>query len=172
MLEYSHISAVELNLDRGTTTEFGVISAVVTLQRSALGIGADFKIRYHGEFSCVRCLQKFGQDKRAELHLDYIEGKDPHATDENVELTPHEADRVYYQGPYIDLSIGIREAIMLSQPISYLCGNDCAGLCPVCGTDLNKGRCSCKKPKPGVFTASPVRSGKGPSRKKRGPSKK
>ncbi len=172
MLEYSQISAAELNLDTGKTVEFGMISAVVALQSTALGIGADFKVRYHGKFSCVRCLKKFGQDMSAELHLDYIEGKDPHATEENVELTPHDADRVYYQGPYIDLSIGIREAIMLSLPISYVCTDDCAGLCPVCGVDLNAGRCSCGKTKPGVFTVSPTRSAKRSSTKKRGRSKK
>ena len=72
---------------------------------------------------------------------------------ENVELTPHEVDKVFYHGPQIDLSIGIREAIVLSLPITPSCRDDCRGLCPVCGINLNKGSCACKREQVGLFTA-------------------
>jgi uncharacterized protein len=86
-----------------------------------------------------------------DLHLEYVEGEDPYAKIENVELTAHDADKVYYRGPQIDLAVGIREAIMLSQPIMQLCKEDCQGLCPVCGINLNSQSCSCKKEKVGAF---------------------
>lgn len=68
-----------------------------------------------------------------------------------MELTPHDADKVYFHGPFIDLSTGIREAIILSQPINYLCKDDCLGLCPVCGINLNVKTCNCKSDKVGRF---------------------
>lgn len=40
----------------------------------------------------------------------------------------------------------IREDILLSLPTKILCRDDCEGLCPYCGTDLNKSKCNCQKP--------------------------
>lgn len=128
------------------------IDAVVKLRRSAIGIGADFAVVYQGEATCMRCLRAFPQERRVELHLDYVEGEDPFRHAENVILTPHDADRVYYRGPHIDLSIGIREAIVLSTPITQVCKDDCLGLCPVCGVDLNQTRCSCAAAESGPFS--------------------
>jgi uncharacterized protein len=48
---------------------------------------------------------------------------------------------------FIDLTPEVREAIILALPGYPVCRTDCRGLCPVCGRDLNKGRCACK---PGV----------------------
>jgi uncharacterized protein len=39
----------------------------------------------------------------------------------------------------------VREAIILSLPLKPLCSEDCKGLCPICGTDLNRSQCSCVK---------------------------
>ena len=43
----------------------------------------------------------------------------------------------------IDLTEAIREDILLSFPQHYLCGDDCLGLCPGCGKNLNRENCSC-----------------------------
>jgi uncharacterized protein len=37
----------------------------------------------------------------------------------------------------------VREAVLLSLPLKPLCSDDCKGLCPVCGVDLNRSQCSC-----------------------------
>ncbi len=39
----------------------------------------------------------------------------------------------------------VTDDIFLSLPSKFLCKEDCKGLCPVCGADLNDGQCSCKK---------------------------
>ena len=46
-------------------------------------------------------------------------------------------------GQPIDLTEGIREDILLTFPQSFHCSEDCKGLCPVCGQNLNEGQCSC-----------------------------
>ena len=52
----------------------------------------------------------------------------------------------------IDLTEGVREDIMLRLPLKNLCSQDCKGLCPQCGKDLNEGRCECKPVQsPGAF---------------------
>jgi uncharacterized protein len=43
----------------------------------------------------------------------------------------------------VDLEVVAREAILLDLPLAPLCREECAGLCPTCGTDLNDGTCSC-----------------------------
>ncbi len=133
------------------TSKFKNIDAEVGLHRSSLGIRAEFRVRYQGVFLCARCLENYTRDCDVELCLDYVEGDDPYMHLENVELSAHDTDKVFYRGPEIDLSVGIREAIILSQPITALCRDDCRGLCPVCGANLNKKRCACKVEHVGPF---------------------
>lgn|GEM_PF-1029838 len=163
--EFRGLNATELNLDKKSSIDFKKIDAEVSLNRSSLGIGADFVVSYSAEFTCMRCLGKFTRTCNSNLHLNYVEGEDPYLCVENVELTPHEADKVFYHGPQIDLSIGIREAIVFSLPITPLCRDDCPGLCPVCGIDLNTRRCSCKGEQDGFFTAAATENKKTTARK-------
>ena len=39
----------------------------------------------------------------------------------------------------------MREQFYLSLPMKPLCREDCQGLCPACGTNLNRGLCTCKR---------------------------
>jgi uncharacterized protein len=45
---------------------------------------------------------------------------------------------------FVDLTPNMREDIILELPQRALCTDDCKGLCPHCGRDLNKGACRCK----------------------------
>ena len=50
-----------------------------------------------------------------------------------------------YSGNEIDLSEAIIGSFLLNVSGKYLCSEDCKGLCPVCGTDLNVASCDCDK---------------------------
>lgn len=43
----------------------------------------------------------------------------------------------------IDVTADLREDLLLGLPKFPRCRKDCAGLCPYCGANLNKGSCSC-----------------------------
>ena len=45
----------------------------------------------------------------------------------------------------VDVGELAREAFILDMYTKTLCSEDCKGLCPRCGADLNLGPCSCKK---------------------------
>lgn len=45
----------------------------------------------------------------------------------------------------IDTTDEIRETVILSYPVKFLCREDCKGLCPGCGSNLNETKCKCKK---------------------------
>jgi uncharacterized protein len=49
----------------------------------------------------------------------------------------------YYRGDQIDLKELLREQFYLALPMKPLCREDCHGLCPQCGTNLNTGTCAC-----------------------------
>ena len=58
----------------------------------------------------------------------------------------------YYEDvtePELDITEDIREEMLISIPINYLCSESCKGLCPHCGIDLNKKKCKCHEEKTG-----------------------
>ncbi|MGB9720687.1 MAG: DUF177 domain-containing protein [bacterium] len=129
-----------------------ITKARIKLSKKAMGISADFNVHFAADLVCARCLNLFRKEFDETLHLDYIAGKDPLLSLEKVELKSGDIDRVYYSGPNIDISVGIREAIILAMPPAPLCKKDCKGLCPVCGKNLNREKCNCKIQKTGLFT--------------------
>lgn len=50
---------------------------------------------------------------------------------------------VIYDNDTLDITDIIREAIMAELPLKVLCRDDCRGLCPKCGINLNQGQCKC-----------------------------
>ncbi|MHB9138087.1 MAG: YceD family protein [Victivallaceae bacterium] len=58
----------------------------------------------------------------------------------------------YYEDvtePELDITEDIREDMLVSIPVNYLCSEDCKGLCQHCGIDLNKKKCKCHEKKKG-----------------------
>lgn len=43
----------------------------------------------------------------------------------------------------IDLSKAVDDIIITNTPVAFLCKDDCKGLCPNCGANLNDGECKC-----------------------------
>jgi uncharacterized protein len=56
-----------------------------------------------------------------------------------------DADREYFDGRTIDLDPIVQEQVLLALPVSVVCKDDCKGLCPVCGQDLNEKECGCER---------------------------
>jgi len=46
----------------------------------------------------------------------------------------------------LDLSEALRQYAVLAIPIKPLCNQECAGICPYCGTNLNEKKCNCTTP--------------------------
>jgi len=55
-----------------------------------------------------------------------------------------DADREYFDGRTIDLDPIVKEQVLLALPVSVVCRDDCKGLCPQCGQDLNEAECGCQ----------------------------
>lgn len=99
---------------------------------------------------CSRCLTEFSLPMEVSFEEEFVEGAAPNESadtddDEADEDELEESQRTitYYSGDEIDLSEPLRENVLLELPMKPLCNEDCEGLCPTCGTNLNEGPCTC-----------------------------
>lgn len=84
---------------------------------------------------CSRCLTAVRAPITAEVGALFSED-DLAADDPDAYLLPPNAMEV-------DLRPAVREELVLAVPAYVLCREDCRGLCPQCGKDLNAGPCGC-----------------------------
>ena len=103
------------------------VEAELTVAQATTGLDVRlaFDARLHGP--CMRCLA----DSVVDLHID---AREYHANEpgEAAELRSE-----YVVDDQLELSAWARDAIALALPDQILHDPDCAGLCPVCGKDLN-----------------------------------
>ncbi len=63
--------------------------------------------------------------------------------DEVYQYEVIDEDAYAIEGDQIDLAPAVREYVVIEVPDGPLCRPDCAGICPVCGSDRNESPCSC-----------------------------
>ncbi len=97
--------------------------------------------------SCGRCLKPIISHLEIQAMFCYSElVNDEASVVEDLEIQEQELGLITYSGTEIDLRPDIEQEIIMALPQQLLCGDDCKGLCPVCGIDLNQGQCSCEPP--------------------------
>jgi uncharacterized protein len=98
----------------------------------------------HLEFSCARCLAPVSHAIDTSFDLIYRPlGVDRRA--DEVAITEAETEIGYYQGEGLLLEDVLREQVLLATPVRALCREDCKGLCPHCGLNLNVEQCHCEQ---------------------------
>ena len=97
------------------------------------------------EMACARCIEPVVQEVARNFDLLYRPlGAD--AGREELSVTAADAEIGYYQGEGLLLEDAVREQVLLALPLKVLCREDCKGLCPHCGQNLNQLACSCTEP--------------------------
>jgi uncharacterized protein len=91
---------------------------------------------------CVRCLKEFSYPLSTNFELTLFPLKEAPA-EEETELGSEEMEASFFEGGEIHLSEIACEQIFLEIPYQPLCSEDCKGLCPTCGQDLNLSSCGC-----------------------------
>ena len=74
-------------------------------------------------FVCSRCLESLERELKEDFYLDY-------KIDKTIK--------------FIDLNDDIRQEMILAFPAVVLCSQECKGLCPGCGANLNNENCKCQ----------------------------
>ncbi len=97
------------------------------------------------EMNCARCLEPVRRDVARDFELLYRPlGAD--AGRDELSVTDAEAEIGYYEGEGILLEDVLREQVLLALPLKVVCREECKGLCPHCGKNLNQEQCSCETP--------------------------
>jgi uncharacterized metal-binding protein YceD (DUF177 family) len=118
----------------------GPIDVSLAITRSGLRLMVTGSVSYRAKLDCATCACEYEYDFDEPLAAEFL------SCDEAAEEPGRRAeceDEGGLHGNWLDLLPMVRDAIHLAVPIAPRCRPDCRGLCPVCGTDLNQGQCSC-----------------------------
>jgi len=130
----NHIKLLQTSLDEINAvfaSEFSVCGSV-----SKSGQKLILKMAYQGEitFPCDRCLE--------DVKLDF-----EHTVTRELTLEPLDDECVLIIGNTVSIDPILEEDVMLNLPLHIRCREDCLGLCPQCGINLNNGKCKCEDEK-------------------------
>jgi uncharacterized protein len=103
------------------------VPATLRVTRATSGTVLELSARVRLEGPCFRCLTETSLELPVELR-EYHSNEAAASDEERSEYVADDA---------VDLSAWARDAVALALPHKILCRPDCAGLCPVCGKDLN-----------------------------------
>jgi uncharacterized protein len=93
---------------------------------------------------CDRCLGAYDHDIKTGFKL-FFALPARSANKAEMELMEEDMETGFIDGETINLNDIFKEQLYLSLPIKSLCREDCPGLCPMCGADLNVEACRCKR---------------------------
>lgn len=94
-------------------------------------------IMFEYDVNCYRCLKNVRRKMKIKVNENIF----------NAARVTDEDDVFTYEGEYLDIDIILKNYIILSLPMKQLCSDECKGLCPICGNNLNERECGCKKKK-------------------------
>jgi len=111
------------------------LKSMVRVSRTREGLLLQVHAEAKVQTICVRCLEEFFLPLSISFDELY-QFPSRHREETDLILSPD---------GFIDLEPLYREYFILEMPIKPLCKPDCKGLCPVCGTNLNKATCEHQK---------------------------
>lgn len=112
-------------------------SARVEISRSLAGLHARLRLEAALIGPCWRCVETARVPLSVDAHEFQAAGR------EGEEEFDEDVDSAYLSEERLALGEWVRDALAEVVPPAILCREDCAGLCPTCGADLNAGDCGC-----------------------------
>lgn len=113
------------------------------LTRTPNGVLADAQVHGNVELECGRCLTQFEQPLAFDFSEEYYQTVNVNT---GARLPAPEDDDVFLidETHKLDLADALREYMLLNVPAAPRCSEECKGLCPHCGKNLNEGACDCQ----------------------------
>ncbi|HEX8890833.1 MAG TPA: DUF177 domain-containing protein [Pyrinomonadaceae bacterium] len=113
------------------------------VSRSGHEVRLQGKIKTTAEVDCDRCLKSVSIPVETEFDVTYVPADD-YTSSDAAELQEEDLSLSVFDGETIDIDELVREQVLLALPNRALCGEDCKGLCPICGADRNVNPCDCQ----------------------------
>lgn len=129
-------SAEQLAIEGETPWMDSVIQVIGELINNGRVLAVKGLISTTAKYQCSCCLEDFTVEMEIPFSDNYQQTND--------EILDSEADLTYYTGDEIDLTDLLRESLILAEPIKCVCSENCRGLCPHCGINLNTAECDCQ----------------------------
>lgn len=86
------------------------------------------------ETRCARCMKDIEAEVTFPIDENLVRAEDSENADE---------DSILFEGNIIEIDEIALNSFLMNVPPRFLCKEDCKGLCPNCGADLNEGECGC-----------------------------
>jgi uncharacterized protein len=131
-------------LEKGPLTEFRIqepIGITVSFYRAGTELFFEGGLHASTTATCARCAEEFAAPSDRDFR--FVLAPKVIGFDAEKDLRDEDLEFSLYDGDQIDLSPLVREQFLLSLPTRPLCQEDCRGLCPKCGINLNRGQCGC-----------------------------
>lgn len=111
---------VKLSLDAPDLKFTAPVGVTATFQKFQETVCVEVGVTGEMEQLCARCLEHVGRPYAGRFQLEFL------------------VDGMQV----LDITDDVRQEILLSTPVRFLCREDCLGLCPQCGTNLNERSCT------------------------------
>ncbi len=123
------------------------VAGTAFLQKIRGGVYLQGEVAAEIGLICDRCLTDFNRNIRIKFSYILL-GRPVSEIKEQIELKDEDMEISFFDGIEVPLADLFREQILLQIPMKHLCREDCRGLCPICGADLNREKCACHSRKP------------------------
>ena len=119
------------------------VSGDVRLVRTNRGVLAYATVEALVRDTCSRCLGALEMPVQVSIVEEFLPTVDVHTGQPLPRLEDDSDAFLIDDHHHLDLTEAIRQFLVTQQPMRPLCREDCAGLCPTCGADLNQRACDC-----------------------------
>jgi len=124
----------------------GPVTADITVEREFDHLKAAGRVQVPINLTCGRCLATYPSAIDSTFRIIFRKETARQAEiEDETELCDEDLISSTYSGDELDLAHDIEEQVAMEIPLKPLCDEDCKGLCPTCGADLNTGSCACSK---------------------------
>jgi uncharacterized protein len=121
------------------------VDYTVQFIREGRQIRARGKIRTRLSLQCVGCLENYETKIDSSFDVVLFPVQLLEVKETNAALSPEEMEYIFFDGKEIDLDQLLLEQVNLFIPYNPMCKEDCKGICPDCGKNLNTETCHCKR---------------------------
>ncbi len=118
----------------------GGVQAGFDVERSGDQVALIGVVSAVARFECARCLRSFDRPHEVELTVFADRSGSSRRLEQDLERDRY---MKFHDGRQLDLRDETRDALLLELPMTPRCSEDCKGLCPRCGADLNQGPHEC-----------------------------
>ncbi len=137
-------AAGEIEVQQPDLERIGPLKVQADARLSGPEIRVHLRIDGIASPNCARCLQPVALPLAHDVRLVYHPVSELTAVNE-VEIHTADTEVGFFRGEGVELEDIVREQVLLALPMRTMCNEECRGLCPTCGSNLNHETCDCDK---------------------------